>query len=438
MTRTPILLVGEISVDVTLTSPSQEDKMRLGGIVHAARGLWAFGHPYAVAAVLPSYLVDPARSYLEKIGCSEFINLGEVTGSPNITLIRDASEVADQGYEDLLREEKQVRLIGGGVHGYAEVLIFPGSYDLAEVCSRLPSNSVLHLDVAYDLEDVDSLSRLPLPVETIFISTSSQLFTSLWRNTFKDFAALFFESGAKAFVLKENRGGSRLAFHGGDDVLNLPAQLGSTVNSVGVGDVFAATYVATRTSGIKEAGWRATYAAAAYSQTTYPERFQENVQRDLKLSVEEMEGLGGVSLTWEARQEVQIYLAAPDFSYVDSRPLKRAIDAFMYHNFRLRRPIAENGELPEGSSQSVLKSTFNADYELLLECDLVFAVPINRDPGTLVEIGIALEAGIPVVVFDPAEENGNTMVMAGSRYYSPDLDLCLNKTFELLSRKEGS
>jgi hypothetical protein len=51
----------------------------------------------------------------------------------------------------------------------------------------------------------------------------------------------------------------------------------------------------------------------------------------------------------------------------------------------------------------------------------------------LVEVGIALEANIPVVVYDPAGENRNTMVMAGARHYSADLDGCLNAVFRILS-----
>jgi len=63
----------------------------------------------------------------------------------------------------------------------------------------------------------------------------------------------------------------------------------------------------------------------------------------------------------------------------------------------------------------------------------LFAVPTGRDPGTLVEVGIAIEASIPVVVYDPARENANTMVIAGAEHYSADLDACLNAVFQILS-----
>jgi hypothetical protein len=64
---------------------------------------------------------------------------------------------------------------------------------------------------------------------------------------------------------------------------------------------------------------------------------------------------------------------------------------------------------------------------------MVFAVPTNRDPGTLVEIGIALARNIHVVVYDPRHECANTMVIGGAYCYSDELDTCLNATFSVLS-----
>jgi nucleoside 2-deoxyribosyltransferase len=89
--------------------------------------------------------------------------------------------------------------------------------------------------------------------------------------------------------------------------------------------------------------------------------------------------------------------------------------------------------VPVDSTPALLESTYLADRELLKQCSLVFAVPIGRDPGTLVEVGMAIETGIPVVVYDPERENANTMVMAGTQHYSADLDSCLNAVFTILA-----
>ena len=77
---------------------------------------------------------------------------------------------------------------------------------------------------------------------------------------------------------------------------------------------------------------------------------------------------------------------------------------------------------------------YHTDYELLKKCDAVFAVPLGRDPGTLVEVGIAIAMGKPVITFDPRRENENTMVVVGSSVYSENLDTCLNGTFMALSK----
>ena len=117
--------------------------------------------------------------------------------------------------------------------------------------------------------------------------------------------------------------------------------------------------------------------------------------------------------------------------------IDKVIECLGYHNFAVRRPVIENGELPAGSDSAALHRTYRADYQLLKQCSLLFAVPCARDPGTLVEVGIAIEAGIPVVVYDPSAENANSMVMAGAEHYSGDLDGCINAVFRILSRNFG-
>src|ERR1700679_2684153 len=93
------LLVGEIFVDFTLTEPGKENKLRLGGVAHAARGLWAPDVPYSAAVILPHYLEETARKYLKAFGCADFHVLGHVMGAPNVIVILDAAEVAEQEYD---------------------------------------------------------------------------------------------------------------------------------------------------------------------------------------------------------------------------------------------------------------------------------------------------------------------------------------------------
>ena len=80
-----------------------------------------------------------------------------------------------------------------------------------------------------------------------------------------------------------------------------------------------------------------------------------------------------------------------------------------------------------------MQLTYAKDFELLDKCEAVIAVPLDRDPGTLVEVGLAISMGKPVITYDPRRENKNTMVMAGSDTYSDKLDTCLNGLFSALS-----
>ena len=109
------------------------------------------------------------------------------------------------------------------------------------------------------------------------------------------------------------------------------------------------------------------------------------------------------------------------------------LEALAYHNFNVRRPVFENGELEKGSNVDEMHAMFTADITLLKDCELVFAVPLNRDPGTLVEMGWAMATDVPVITYDPLRENTNTMVIAGSKAYSDNLDICLNGLFEAMS-----
>lgn len=304
MSRTStLLLVGEVIVDFATAKPGFECKLRLGGIVHAARGLWACSLPYAIAAVCPKYLVDQARNYLMHHGCKEFVWLGEVIGSPNVTIIGDATEVADQDYEDLLRDEKAVEIhdVKANLCSYDDILIFPGSFVISDIQHLFSQSARFSFDIAYDVESFSLLDAFAGHVRAIIISTSSPLFARIGS---KDVAPMIDAArhlGAEAFLLKENRGGSRLFNLGTGESEAIPAILSTTVNSVGVGDVYSAVMVGLSDQGWENAAWRGSRAATAYSQTTYPDDFRRDVIREFKLSFDELRELGGTILPWHDR-----------------------------------------------------------------------------------------------------------------------------------------
>lgn len=437
MTHTgAVLIVGELVVDFTLAQRGEKCKLRLGGIAHAARGLWAAGLEFAVAAVCPEYLVDEAKNYLAKCGCKEFVWLGNVVGAPNVIVIGDGTEVSHQGYEDLMRDKKVVKLRDPvpQLEAYQKVVVFPGRFDVDKLANAFSLDARFAFDIAYDLNDLSSLEGFRGRVQAIIISTSSSLFVRLGND---DIGALIAEVKTltpDVLLLKENRGGSRLFDLHNGGVEEIPATLGKTVNSVGVGDVYTAVMVGLSHKGWTESAWRGCQAATAYSQSTFPDDIKRDVQRDFLLPLNTLQALGETALSWHDRPSYSIYLAGPDLSYVEKQELDRAADSLSYHNFRVRRPIQENGELKRPASEGELRRAYHMDCLLLKECAAVFAVPLGRDPGTLVEIGMAIEMGKPVITYDPRLENENTMVVVGSSVYSADLDVCLNGTFELLAK----
>lgn len=435
MPATSPLLIGEVTIDFTMPTRTNGAKVRLGGVVHAARGLWASGRKYSVGAFCPSYLVEQARNYLNQHGCQEFILLGEVTGAPNVVAIADVREIGHQGYEDILRDERRVVPLYNDVDlsRFNCVVIFPGRYNIESIINKFQSGANITIDVAYDINDARSLRELTNKIASLVISTSSQLFSTLASVDIDPLIELSKNIGVKNLLLKENRGGSRLFDLTTNDVEYITATLGTTVNSVGVGDVFTAVF-GTLEDSTRDAAWRGMQVATIYSQTTWPDDLRRDVKRQLQLPINIVRNLGGVSLPWHIRPDLQIYLAAPDFSYADHKEIAAAVAALEYHNFRVRRPVKENGEADRESPIESLAVYYFNDVQLLRECSVVFAVPIERDPGTLVEIGLAIEMGKPVITFDPRHENRNTMVVKGSVTYSSDLDICLNGTFDALSK----
>lgn len=436
MSANCLLLIGEIYVDFTLPKAGSNSKLRLGGVVHAARGLWAIDAKFAVAAVCPGYLVDQARTYLQDLGCSEFIWLAEVKGSPNVMAIGDPTELADQAYEDLLREDKSVEFLPESVRlkEFKSCLILPGKYDLAVLPSLLAQDVQVSFDIAYDISDLETLDAFKPKLATITTSTSSPMFLDRASEDVSILLDDLRDLSPQAIVLKEGRGGSRVFDLRADCSEEVPALLGETINSVGVGDVYSAVFVSLHDEEIFDRAWKAARVATCYSQTTYPDDFKRDVQRSLSLPVAQMRSLGGTNLPWHSRPAFQIYLAAPDFSYFERSRIDAVIEALAYHNFRLRRPVQENGELDPLSPMHKVNTAYWNDLDLLEQCDLVFAVPLGRDPGTLVEIGHALAAKKPVIAYDPLKENTNAMVMAGSTVYSDNLDTCLNGLFETVSK----
>jgi nucleoside 2-deoxyribosyltransferase len=427
-----ICLIGDIVVDVTLKTSKTELKLRLGGIIHAARCLWALNIPFAIRYFSPSYLDKQILSYLESLGCNDVVKFGDIIGAPYVFLIEEVKEVGDQGYEFLLRDEIELEyneeaLENFGNEQLKDYLLIAGNYDLIKVASQIKGN--VHIDLANNFIDFTILDSLGKKASTLFISTSSNLFKDFYSDDFKTFSALF-EKYAERMILKENRGGSRgFEFSTGDSAIG-PAQTRPIIHSVGVGDVYDATYISSFDKNtFEEAMVLSSWVAAEYAITTFPDDFKRGVGRLKNSNLREIVALGGVMLPWETRETINIYIAAPDFDFVDTSFVDILCDSLLYHNFKPPRPIKEHGQMERNAPKARKQHLFTLDMALLNECDILVAVLLYDDPGTLIEIGIAAAKGMPTIVFDPLRKATNCMLTELPTLVTDDLDEIMTEIF---------
>jgi nucleoside 2-deoxyribosyltransferase len=430
--QSQICLIGDVVVDVSLKTESTDLKMRLGGIIHAARCFWALNIPFSVAYFAPSYLDKQIINYLNFHGCTDVIKIGNVIGAPNVFLIEEVKEIGPQGYEFLLRDEIEVEYDSVALKvlekkSIADYLIISGNYDLEKVIKNL--NGKIHLDIANNISDISFFENLGKQINTLFISTSSNIFLKIFENDFITFANKF-KKHTQKLILKENRGGSRAIDLTEDLILNVPAQTQSIIHSVGVGDVYDASYVRFQVEkSFDEAVVLSSWIATEYATTTYPDDFKLGVSRIIKSNIIDLINMEGVSLPWEKRKKINIYVAAPDFDFVNTVPIDNLTNALNYHNFTPRRPIKENGQMEKDASKSRKQELFNKDMILLNECSILVAVLLYNDPGTLIEIGLAASKNIPTIVYDPYSIATNCMLTELPCLVDSDLDKIIAEVF---------
>jgi len=103
--------------------------------------------------------------------------------------------------------------------------------------------------------------------------------------------------------------------------------------------------------------------------------------------------------------------------------------SLLYHNFTPRRPIKENGQMKEDDTLQQKQQFYDNDIKLIDECCIVICVLLYNDPGTLVEIGIASEKQIPVLLYDPYNIAKNCMLTHSCSIVTNNMDEIISETF---------
>jgi nucleoside 2-deoxyribosyltransferase/sugar/nucleoside kinase (ribokinase family) len=428
-------LIGQVFVDFVERAKSAP-MMRLGGIMHAARTLWAMGVTFGFAYTSPDYLREDAEEWAFRYGASHVRQIGTIERCPNVVIVGEGKETGNQRYEYLLRDssrcEFRAHALTEIVRGceFTDVLIFPGGFPLPLVLEELNSTGAdIFADINFIAKDLKDLTTLRRNFASLIMSTSSELFLTMLGGNSERVGT---EIGkyADSILLKENRGGSRLFNSETKEWIGVPAQARSVLHSVGVGDCFNSVFVAQRRLHGDEAALAyASFAAAEYACYFDDLTIRQSVEAVLQIGSEDIKQLEGVKLPWETRSKINIYLAAPDFSYVDTTPLDQLADALAYHNFSPRRPVRENGQARLDSPRTEKIRLAEADLHLLGNCELMIAVLLYDDPGTLIEVGIALNRMMPVIVYDPFNAAKNLMLTELPVLVSSDLDGVVTEVF---------
>lgn len=434
-----VCLVGDILTDVTLATANTPLKMRLGGIVHAARALWAMDVEYAIAYFAPTYMDSHIDMFLKEHDCKAIIKLGNVTNCPYTMLIQEVKEIGNQGYEFLYHDDIEINYNIESIkelNNYEELMFISGNYDMNKVLKHVNKNVKIHCDVANNINRVEELKYKSF--ETLFISTSSNIFKNQYSG-FDSFCDLL-KPYAKRIVLKENRGGSRAYDATLGEYYQIPSQTLPITHSVGVGDVYDVVSLVAPYNSFLEQLILASWVSMEYALTTFPVNFKNSVRSLLKTPIKDMMAQGGCVLPWDIRQKCQIYIAAPDFSFVDTRHIDLICKSLVYHNFVPRRPIKENGQMTEGADKKERMDLFSADISLLAECNMLIAVLLYNDPGTLIEVGLAAQRGLPTIVYDPYNLADNCMLTELPTLVNSDLDVIIAKVFTEYSKqfKDGT
>jgi nucleoside 2-deoxyribosyltransferase len=442
-----ILVIGQAFVDID-RSNKQSPLWRLGGVMHAVRALAATKIEFSLAYIGPQYLDNLIEHESNTYGVKMVCKIGNVSGAPNILDIGEPRECGDQGYYMPLYEEhhqSEVYLdklkILMEKEFFKDALILAGQFDLGGILEIAKGHNI---QTEIDLGNVsvqewrDVRTKIAM-TDTIIISTSSRLFLDEFNGSVVEMKTNL-HSKTSFILLKENRGGSRFFnFQDPDNDLSIPSHPCSIRHSVGVGDCFDAIYLSERThAGNHKALCFASVVAMEYASTYNFAVFYQAAQKWLASSGETLISLKGITLPWEKRPSFNIYIAAPDFSGTDRTHIEAIVNILKYHNFMPRLPIRENGEVNPDATPADQERLFNDDLDLLLKCKLLIAVLPFPDAGSLIEIGIAFEKGIPILVYRPNGKETNIMLTQSAESITNDIDELITKVYDVCNRLQNN
>ena len=441
MHKRKILIIGEVYVDQHLDIiENGYSTSRLGGIFHAARSCDALNMEYALAYYAPNYLVKDIEKFgIDVLRASNVYCLGNVDKAPNVMLIGQSDESGNQLYENILcRQAEYISILPlmQVLDDFTptDIIIFPGRYGNARILSELSDyEGKIYIDMNYDCDDILDLNSIK--IQTVFLSTSSTSYEKFFKETSYDNLITYFrKKNVSQLLIKENRGGSWLYDFSGKTSYEAPAHIGTTIHSVGVGDVYDIAFMSEILgSNIADNMAFAAWVSSLYAKTIQQEIFKENTELIVQ-NIQEFTDMEGIRVPWNERVNYPIYMAAPDFDYVDTKKLDVLEESLLYHNFKPRRPIQENGQVNKDMDINEERAIFAEDMRLLSECKIMIATLLYNDQGTLVEIGNYQANGKPIILYDPYLKLDNMFLKNSCTYDCKTKSQVIDAVFIEVSR----
>lgn len=85
--------------------------------------------------------------------------------------------------------------------------------------------------------------------------------------------------------------------------------------------------------------------------------------------------------------------------------------------------------MEEDASRARKQELVTGDLEIFDRCQLLVAVLLFNDPGTLIEIGYAIAKRIPVIVYDPYGAAKNCMLTELPDLVTTDIEQVIAEVF---------
>jgi Nucleoside 2-deoxyribosyltransferase len=427
MCKQKILIVGNIQVDIhhEALNHNLAPTLRLGGIMHLARLFSALKIDFIVGYYAPDTLDKNIYSYcleLQALGCYK---LGTIESSSNIELpenfinsnkSKNNKQVVFSDLKDLINKIKPTDLILNlQEFDYKNI-----SLDINRYQGRIHINYLNYK--SYNLDSIEK--KIDTLIITDYSIKDNEKLKTEYFNQFKN-------KSINHFLIENNQKGIICFDNVKHKLYKSPNYNLKNINKTGVSEVFLATFIIPKFEDnfYKKLNF-STLITKIYIKNIDFKKFKKTINELLKNNIINQKSLS--TLSWDEKKEHHIYLAAPDFPHVDTTKLEELNEYLLFHNFRPRLPIRENGLVSKNMTYEDELKLYNGDIALLDKSSLLIAILLYNDPGTLVELGMIKQAGKPTIIYDPYNICENLFVRHTADYLCKTVKEVLEATYKCL------